>query len=194
MRMREKQTSKLSIPTPQTPQCSMPTLIKFGCIFQEKEQSEEKMVRRFEHEEVIKPAKKAKAAPKKKALTEEEAAAAALEEVLAPLSAQQEEKAKKFMEVGTPKLAEITMLVEALEDPTMREYVASYKLTAAKKTTDKLTDLMQKHEKAKKEGARKTEWKVTAASASQHMKEVASTLKDLRVTSKEAQKAAAAGA
>ena len=170
------------------------TLIEFGYIFQEKEQSEEKMVRRLEQEEVIKPAKKAKATPKKKALTPEEAAAAAAEEELAPLLAPQEIKAKKFLEVGAPKLAEITMLVAALEDPTMREYVASYKLTAAKKAAEKLTDLMQKHETAKKDGARKTEWKVTAASASECMKDVNSTLKDLKQSSKEAQKAAAAGA
>ena len=146
MRMRQTQTSKISIPTPQTPQRSMTTLIKFGCSFQEKEQSEAKMVRRFEQEEHIKAAKKAKVPPKKKKLTEEEAAAAALEEVLAPLSASQETKAKSFLEAGTPKLAEITMLVAALEDPTMREYVASYKISGAKKTTDKLTDSMQKHE------------------------------------------------
>ena len=86
------------------------------------------------------------------------------------------------------------MLTETLENPTMREYVASYKLTAAKKTTEKLTDLLQKHETATKEGARKTKWKVTAASASQCMKEVTCTLKDLRQSSKEAQQAAAAGA
>ena len=154
------------------------------------------MTRRFEQEENIKASKKAKAAPKKKAqLTPEEAAAAALEEEPFPFSAPQDLKAKKFLEVGTPKLAEMKMLVEALEDPTMREYVASYKLTAAKKTAEKLTDLITKHETATKEGARKTEWKVTAASASECMKEVTSTLKDLRQSSKDAQKvAAAAGA
>ena len=153
------------------------------------------MTRRFEQEEVIKASKKAKAAPNKKAqLIPEEAAAAALEEEPFPLSAPQDLKAKKFLEVGAPKLAEITMLVAALEDPTMREYVASYKLTAAKKAAEKLTDLMQKHETAKKDGARKTEWKVTAASASECMKDVNSTLKDLKQSSKEAQKAAAAGA
>ena len=104
------------------------TLLKFGFFFQEKEQSEERMTRRFEQEEVIKASKKAKAAPKKKALTPEQAAAAALEEEPVPLSAPQEVKANKFLEVGTPKLAEMKLLVEALEDPTMREYVATYKL------------------------------------------------------------------
>ena len=86
------------------------------------------------------------------------------------------------------------MLTETLENPSMREYVASYKLTAAKKTTDKLKELVTMHEIATKDGARRTEWKGIAASASECMKQVTSTLKDLKQTSKEATKASAAGA
>lgn len=173
----------------------MSVTITFGYIYQDKEQSEEKMVRRFEQEEVLKPAKKAKVGPKQKAkMNPEDAEAAAAAEEVLPLSAPQAEKAKKFLEAANPKLAEVVMLTEALEVPTMREYVASYKLTAAKKTTDKLKELVTMHEMATKEGARRTTWKLIAASASECMKQVTSTLKDLKQTSKEAQKVSAAGA